>query len=174
MDNSETIGVNHLSISDTGIPGGELIDNIASNLASSIRDKAKGKEAQKIADAGNYWTLRPYLKSLIPIPQYIINQVSGQGVSYYAVLQLPEQSTGASNDSIIRGLKALTGNGIAPGVTGQAAEPAAQSIIGGEQSAATGTPLTLPTLTANTKKYLIIGLVIAVIVIGYFLLKHKK
>lgn len=41
------------------------------NLASNIRNKAKAKKAQKIADAGGYNTLTPFQKSLIQVPEYV-------------------------------------------------------------------------------------------------------
>ena len=103
---------NNLTLADTGIPAGATIDTVAStvkNIAGGIRNKAKAKEAQRISDAGNYFTLRPFLKSLIPIPQYVLNQVSGQGITEEAVIQLPEQGTGANASSIIAALKALSG-----------------------------------------------------------------
>lgn len=96
---------------DDAITVGKTLISTATNLGKGIRDKAKAKEAQKAADAGQYWTLRPYLKSLIPIPQYIINQVAGQGITEYAVLQLPAQSAGSSNSQIIAALKQMSGSG---------------------------------------------------------------
>lgn len=109
MDNRD-----NLTLADTGIPGGGTVDKLAStvkNLAAGVRNKAKAKAAQKTADAGQYWTLRPFLKSLIPIPQYIITQVAGQGISENAILQLPEQGVGSSNTQIIAALKQMSGSG---------------------------------------------------------------
>lgn len=120
MDNTQ----NNLDpVSATAAMGGKVITNgqtlvsSTANIAKGIRDKAKAKSAQKTADAGQYWTLRPYLKSLIPIPDYIIKQVAGQGITEYAVLQLPEQSAGSSNTQIISALKQLSGSGSGAGQT---------------------------------------------------------
>lgn len=102
----------NVTVADTGIPGGATVDSLASgakNLLKGIRDKAKAKSAQKVSDSGGYWTLRPYLKSLINIPQYVIDQVAGQGITEEAVLQLPAQATGSSNTQIIAALKKLSG-----------------------------------------------------------------
>lgn len=103
--------VEHDNLVDDVITTGKTLVSTASNITKGIRDKAKAKAAQKTADSGQYWTLRPYLKSLIPIPQYIINQVAGQGITEYAVLQLPEQTVGANNTEIIQKLKSLSGTG---------------------------------------------------------------
>ena len=64
---------NNLTVADTGVPGGGAVDAIASgvkNLATSVRNKAKAKKAQKISDAGGYFTLTPFQKSLINEPDY--------------------------------------------------------------------------------------------------------
>ena len=167
---------NNFSVSDTGMPGGEIVDKLASGIAQGVKVNAKTKTAQKAADNGQYWTLTPYLKSLIPIPQYIINQVTGQGISYYAVLQLPSQGTGSSNTQIIETLKGLTRQPNMIGVTGQAAKPESQAIIGGTSASnialAAGQ---IPTTADNIKKYLpyIIGGLLVVIII-YFIVKRKK
>ena len=90
--------------------------------AKSIRDKKKTKEAQAVADKGQYFTLRPYLKSLIPIPAYVVDMAKDKGISEYAVLQLPEQGTGASTSSIIAALQKMT---VDPMPSGVAADVAA-------------------------------------------------
>lgn len=82
-----------------------------SSAASKIVNKAKKKKAQQISDNGQYWTLRPYLKGLIPVPQYVIDQVSNQGITKQAVLDLPAQQVGASNAQIIAQLKTLSSGG---------------------------------------------------------------
>jgi hypothetical protein len=173
----------NLSVADTGIPGGAVVDKIASDLGHGLLVNAKTKSAQSDADAGNYWTLRPYLKSLITIPQYIIDQVKGQNISYFAVLQLPAQGVGASNTTIITALQAMTKNPNMAGVTGQAAKPAAQSIIGsGGTAVAAGSPEAGAASTkeagaasTNLKTYLpyIIGAIILGIII-YLIVKSKK
>lgn len=158
MDNfSNTPKQDHLV--EDAITVGKTLTSAATNLAKGIRDKAKAKEAQKIADAGNYWTLRPYLKSLIPIPQYIINQVAGQGITEYAVLQLPEQSAGSSNTQIISALKQLSGTGAG---AGQTVNPTG-NILATDENVQTG---------FDFKKYLpyIAGIVIIGLII-YFVTK---
>lgn len=135
---------------------GKSLVSSAGNLAKGIRDKAKAKAAQKTADAGGYWTLRPYLKSLIPIPQYIITQVSGQGITEYAVLQLPAQQTGASNTQIITALKQLSGSG---GTGATNVNPTGNTAIGGEAPA------------TDLKKFLPYVLVLVVLVVLYYIIK---
>jgi len=49
------------------------------NIAASIRNRAKARKAQKISDGGGYLTLTPFQKSLIDVPDYILNQTAGQG-----------------------------------------------------------------------------------------------
>ena len=101
-----------------------------SSAAGKIVNKEKKKAAQKVSDNGQYWTLRPYLKSLIEVPQYVIDQVSNQGITKNAVLQLPAQQTGASQAQIINQLKTLSGGGSLNtavfGDSGVAATPAAE------------------------------------------------
>jgi hypothetical protein len=172
--------VSHLSVADvsnaTGIPGGAVVDKIASDLASGIKVSAKTKSAQKTADSGQYWTLTPYMKSLIPIPQYIIDQVKGQNISYFAVYQLPAQGVGASMTSMIGTLQDETKHPVMTGVGGPAAKPAAQSIIGSGGTAVSATdPAAGAATTSSLTKYLpyIIGAV-ALIIIIYFIIKKKK
>jgi len=108
MDNTH----DNLTLDETGIPAGALIDDLASNaknLIVNIRNNAKAKAAQKVSDNGQYWTLREHLKGLIPIPQYIIDQVAGQGITESAIKKLPAQSAGASNSLIIMQLKDISG-----------------------------------------------------------------
>jgi len=93
---------------DTAMAAVETLRTTALAAIKGIRDKAKTKEAQSVADKGNYWTLRPYLKSLIPIPGYIIDQVKDKGISEYAVIALPEQALGASNATIVAKLQKYT------------------------------------------------------------------
>ena len=57
------------------------------SLATSIRNKAKAKKAQKISDAGGYLTLTPFQKSLIDVPDYILNQ--GIGANDKDIKNLP-------------------------------------------------------------------------------------
>jgi hypothetical protein len=166
---------NNLSVAETGLPMGATVDKVASALAHGIVTNAKTKKAQKAAENGQYWTLDPYDKSLIQIPQYIINQVSGQGISYYAVLQLPAQGTGSSNTQIIEALKILTKNPNLLGVTGQAAKPESQGVIGGAAASLPKSAGIISSTGENIKKYLpyIIGGLLVVIII-YFIVKRKK
>jgi hypothetical protein len=167
----------NLSLADTSVPGGAAIDKIASGLASGIRTSAKTKLAKKVSDSGQYWTLTPYQKSLIQIPQYILEQVKNQGITYYAVYQLPNQSVGSNNTQIITQLKTLSVGGVAPGVSGPAATAAAQNVIGEAASSVPVGDMKVQTATTGTdiKKY--IPYAIGVVVIGlliYFIVKHKK
>jgi hypothetical protein len=178
----------NLSISDTGIPYGEEIDKAASqikktaqtagNIFKGIKVNAKTKSAQQTADQGQYWTLRPYLKNLIMIPQYILDQVKGQGITYYAVLQLPEQGVGANNTDIINLLKQTSGKGdiYKADPSSQAAKPEAQQEIGEDAISNTVIPPEgTATTVDNVKKYIpyAIGLIVVAIIVYYFLHKRK-
>lgn len=87
---------------------GKIVEG-AKGLAKSVTDRAKAKKAQKTSDAGGYWQLRPYLKSLIPIPNYVVTMTSGQGITEAAIKNLPEQSAGTPNEIIIQALQLASG-----------------------------------------------------------------
>jgi hypothetical protein len=53
--------------------------SLVTGLRESIITKAKRKKAQKISDAGGYFTLSAYQKSLIEIPEYAKKQMATQG-----------------------------------------------------------------------------------------------
>lgn len=110
------------AVGDEVIGALKSLKSTAGNMAKGIRDRAKAREAQKISDAGNYFTMRAYLKTLIAIPDYVLNMVKDQGISEYAVIQLGAQGAGSSTSSIISKLKALT---VAPIPSGVSAELAA-------------------------------------------------
>jgi hypothetical protein len=66
----------NVTVADTGVPMGGLVDAAATgvkDLAAAIRNKAKAKKAQKISDAGGYFTLTPFQKSLIDVPAYAVS-----------------------------------------------------------------------------------------------------
>lgn len=136
-----------------------------SNVGASIRNKAKAKAAQKVADAGNYWTLRPFLKSLIPVPQYIINEVAGQGITKQAVLDLPAQTIGGTNANVIAQLKTLSGGGSLN-----------TAVIGEGGVIETATPAAAPKelVTSGVTKYVpyIIGAVVIGLII--YLIAKKR
>jgi len=167
----------NLTSEDLGAPKGT--DKIASAIFNVLKPESKAQknsDAVKASAAGNYWTLRPYLKNMIPIPQYIIDQVKGQGIAYFAVLQLPAQGVGASNSGIINQLKLLTLGGrdvLKPDPTSQAAQPGGLEIIGGGTiDASKNVSATPAAATEQIKKYLpyIIGAIILVIIL-YFVIK---
>lgn len=152
---------NNLTANDI-IPGvGGVIDKGATGVKDvviNIRNKAKAKEAQKVADSGGYWTLRPFLKSLIPIPQYILDQVAGQGITEYAVKQLPEQSVGTSNTTILSALQKMSGTGT---VAGSSVNPTGNIKYPGELQ------------ESNLQKYLpYIGGGLVVLILAYFIFKR--
>lgn len=53
-----------------GVPLADEAASAIKNTATSIRNRAKAKKAQKISDAGGYGTLTPFQRSLIPVPAY--------------------------------------------------------------------------------------------------------
>jgi hypothetical protein len=174
----------HFSLASLGVPGGAAIDQVASGLASTIKNNAKTKSAKKSADAGQYWTLRPFLKNLIRIPQYILDQVSNQGITYYAVLQLPAQGVGANNTDIINALKQISGKGdiLHADPTSQAAKSESQMTIGTTNAAGVTLPSTEPPSstaklpwTARLKDFVpyVIGAAVVAIILYFVLRKHK-
>jgi hypothetical protein len=163
--------------------GVSAVWNLGSNVAKRIRDDAKRKQAQGIADGGNYWTMRPYLKSLINIPDYILQQTANQGISEYAIIQLPAQGIAATNANVIDKLKMLTNQPVDPG-----AAPAVAALRGsivtmaslsgaggaGATAAAAQKSLTPNTAAQNIQKYLpyILGALAVGLII--FLIVRKK
>lgn len=138
-----------------------------SNVAARVRNRAKAKKAQGIADAGNYFTLTAFQKSLIPVPQYVIDQVSGQGITKNAVLNLPAQPVGSSNAGIISQLKTLSSGG-----TLNAAVIGEGGVIG---TAPAADPKEL-TDTTGTKIKNMLPYIIGVAVVGfaiYFVAKRR-
>jgi hypothetical protein len=63
------------------------------NVLASIRNKAKARKAQKISDAGGYLSLTPFQKSLIDIPDYILNQTAGSGATNEDIKNLPADTS---------------------------------------------------------------------------------
>jgi hypothetical protein len=165
---------NHLSLADTGIPGGATIDSLAStakNLAAGVRNKAKAKSAQKISDQGNYWTLRSFLKGMIPIPQYVLDQVGGQGIT----------------EDMVISVEATPGNGFPSGtpigtIIAKMTANASKNSVGtggviGTQTAPTPTAVVSTSETFFTKYKNIIPYVVVIAIVGivlYFVIKHKK
>jgi hypothetical protein len=166
-----------------GLQTAGAIWNTVGSAAKRIRDNAKEKQAQGISDAGNYWTMRPYLKSLINIPDYILQQTANQGISEYAIIQLDAQGTGATNANIIDKLKMITNNPLQPGTAPAVAALKNTMVTMSSLSAAGGAgataaagqkSLTPNTAAQNIQKYLpyILG-ALAVGLIGYFIIKRK-
>jgi hypothetical protein len=178
---------NNLSAATVGassqIPGGELIGSAVDAIASKLMPQSKAAKAAgavKAIAAGQYWTLRPYLKNMEQIPQYVIDQVKGQNIAYFAILQLPAQGIGANNTDIIKKLQAMTaaGRDAIPGIdpTAQSAKPEALLIVGEQGTAVqAGTQAASSATTSSLSKYLpyIIGAIILSIII-YLIVKNKK
>lgn len=60
--------------------GGKVLSAVqGSGIIKSVRDKAKAKKAQKISDAGGYFNLTGYQKSLIAVPDYAKTQAAAAG-----------------------------------------------------------------------------------------------
>jgi hypothetical protein len=153
----------NITLGDTGIPGGAAVDKLGStikNLASGIRNKAKAKKAQGFADRHEYFALSPFQKSLIPIPQYVIDKVGGLGISERAILDLPPQGMLGWEDTLVN-LKKLTHPLVYQGTT----------VV---NKSASGEDTTTVVSTSNMKKYIpyIIGVVVLAVVI-YFIVKRK-
>jgi hypothetical protein len=155
----------NVTLADTGLPGGAALDKIGSKLKSlrvGIVNKAKAKKAKKISDGGGYWGLTSFQKSLINIPQYVLDQVGGQGISEKMVEQMPKwQSTPTiadikAVDAKIKGTNKISDTGII-GVSEPLAAAAEKNL----------TPM-------DYKKYIpyVIGVVVLAVVI-FFVVKKK-
>jgi len=59
------------------------------NVAASIRNRAKARKAQKISDGGGYMSLTPFQKSLIDVPDYILNQTQGTSATAEDIKNMP-------------------------------------------------------------------------------------
>jgi hypothetical protein len=146
-----------------GVEDIQAVTKTVGNVATAIRNKAKAKKAQAQADAGNYFTLRPFLKGLIPIPNYVLQMTAGTGITEAAIKDLPEQSVSASRESIMNALRLGSGlPAVSPAVT------VAEDVTATPEKAA-AEKITVP---ADKKKLLyIVGGVAVVGVIIYLVSK---
>lgn len=101
--------MDNLSHDNLGVEDVEKVVKGVSDLAKNIRSNKIKKEAQKIADAGNYWFLTSTAKKLIPIPNYVIQQITGKGITQDAVLNYPKQPKDTPIDTIISALQIASG-----------------------------------------------------------------
>lgn len=70
----------NVDVSAIAETGGKIFNAVkSSGIVKSVRDKAKAKKAQKISDAGGYFTLSGYQKSLIDVPEYAKAQAAATG-----------------------------------------------------------------------------------------------
>jgi hypothetical protein len=82
------------------------------NIFRSAKDKKIAREAQAIADKGNYWNLTATAKGMIEVPYYIMNQVQGKGITLEAVKNLPRKPIGTPLEEIIAELQFRSGGSI--------------------------------------------------------------
>ena len=189
----------------TPIPGGgaigsvvDSVGNVISGLTHKAEVGAKSADAQKTANlmpggippkgsvAGGYWGLRAYLKSLIPIPAYVLQQVNGTGITEFGILNTPAQGAPVPLNQVLQAAFNVSkaANATTPGLgnktTPIAITPATSESQALAQSLATNPNLTSGVVKApgvvkassNTIIYIIIG---AVVLIGvYFLFLRKK
>lgn len=101
--------MDNLDNDNFGVEDVQKIVDVGKNIAGSIVKRAKTKKAQKIADAGSYWTLTPYQKSLIGIPAYISQQTAGKGITQEAIKSLARQTTGTPIETIVQALQLASG-----------------------------------------------------------------
>lgn len=101
--------MDNLSNDNFGVEDVTKIVEGGKKLVASIKDNKRRKEAQALADAGEYWFLSPYAKKLIPIPNYVIQQTTGKGITQDAILNYPKQPKGTSFDVILPGLQLASG-----------------------------------------------------------------
>lgn len=81
----------------------------AKNIVQSVKNKKKAKEAQDWSDKNDYWFLSPAAKKLIPIPNYVVNAVQGQGITQEAILNYPKQPHNTTFDDVKAGLQLASG-----------------------------------------------------------------
>ena len=151
-----------------GVEDVQSIIGTGQKIVKSIKDRKLTKQANEFVRLGKYWNLSPYSKSLIPIPQSIINETSGKGITQQAILNLPAQGQKApypgTTPAIIAALQLASGLNAVPNapVTGEAISQAADTSINTKSAA-----------TADKVKK-ILPYVIGAVVIGlviYFIAK---
>ena len=125
--------MDNLSHDNLGVEDVEKVVKGISDIAKNVRNNKIKKEAQKISDAGNYWFLTSTAKKLIPIPNYVIQQITGKGITQEAVLNYPKQPKDTPIDTIISALQIASGlQPSSTGVTAQAVKEASQTVTNAE------------------------------------------
>lgn len=107
------------------------------NVVQSLKNKKLAKAGQEIADRGDYWHITPYTRKLIPIPNYIIQETTGKGVTQDAILNYPKQVTGTKTKDVLAGLQLASGY-VAPVDADTKAMEAAGKTLLNEDAAAAG------------------------------------
>lgn len=106
------------------------------NIAAKLKDNKRRKEAQALSDAGEYWFLSPYAKKLIPIPNYVIQQTTGKGITQDAILNYPKQPKGTPIDVVLPGLQLASGFVAPVGADTKAMEQAGKTLLNQDAAAA--------------------------------------
>jgi hypothetical protein len=114
-----------------GVEDVQKIYEAGANLVKSIKTKKKAKEAQALADAGEYWFLSPTAKKLIQVPSYVVQQVTGKGITQDAILNFPKQPKGTPFEQILPALQLASGYNPVPTapMTDQSVDQAAQTVM---------------------------------------------
>lgn len=101
--------MDNLSKDNFGVEDVEKLVSGVKNVQQTLKDNKRRKEAIAFVNRGEYWQLSPYAKSLIPIPNYIVSEISGKGITQEAVLNLPKQAPGTSKEVILQALQLASG-----------------------------------------------------------------
>lgn len=125
--------MDNLSHDNLGVEDVQKVVQGITDITKNLRNKKIAKEAKTISDAGNYWFLTSTAKKLIPIPDYVYQQITGKGITQEAVLNYPKQPKGKPIDEIISALQIASGlQPSSTGVTAQAVKEATQTVTNAE------------------------------------------
>ena len=128
--------MDNLSNDNFGVEDVTKIIEGGKKLVTSIKDNKRRKAAKALADAGEYWFLSPYAKKLIPIPNYVIQQTTGKGITQEAILNYPKQPKGTSFDVILPGLQLASGYVAPVSADTKAMEQAGKTLLNQDAAAA--------------------------------------
>ena len=128
--------MDNLDNDNFGLEDAEKIVSGIKNLATSLKNKKLTKAGQAIADAGDYWHITPYTRKLIPIPNYIIQETSGKGITQDAILNYPKQPTGTKTPSVLAGLQLASGYVAPVDADTKAMEQAGKTLLNQDAEAA--------------------------------------
>lgn len=163
--------MDNITHDNLGVEDVTKILDIGKNAVKKLKDRKLAKQANEFVTKGKYWNLSQYSKSLIPIPNNIISETTGKGITQQAILNLPPQKQKApypgTTPEIIASLQLASGMAV-PGVglTSEGVATAAETAAATQAKAPGGTQ-------EQIKKYLPYVLGVAVIGLIVYLISKK-